>query len=252
MPWGTSLGAAALDPDGTVRGSTGRDHHDDDREEYHCGATISTHPWSAGGGVEPLCSSAGDGRYTVARRAADAVTGVKRQPEVGGDQMRRVPGRALWAMAAVLVLATAAACGSGSSSSNNGGGTGGGGGGSAATPVNSSTCKSVVNPNGQLLITSDLPLNGSSSHQTTQMNQAIEMIFEQAGWKAGKYTIAVPALRRLDAAGGDVGLDDVLGERQRVRSGPVGHRQHRHVQLGLRRARGPGAEPGSSLARSPW
>ena len=103
--------------------------------------------------------------------------------------MRRAPGRALWAMAAVLVLATAAAaCGSGSSSDN--GGTGGDGGANAATPVNSSTCKSVVNPDGQLLITSDLPLNGSSSHQTTQMNQAIEMIFEQAGWKAGKYTIA--------------------------------------------------------------
>jgi branched-chain amino acid transport system substrate-binding protein len=103
--------------------------------------------------------------------------------------MRRVPGRALWVTAAVLVLATAAACGSGSSSDNNGG-TGGGGGGSAATPVNSSTCKSVVNPDGQLLVTSDLPLNGSSSHQTTQMNQAIEMVFENAGWKAGKYTIA--------------------------------------------------------------
>ena len=103
--------------------------------------------------------------------------------------MRRVPGRALWALAAVLVLATAAACGSGSSS-NNGTGGGTGGGGSAATPVNSSTCKSVVNPSGQFLVTSDLPLNGSSSHQTTQMNQAIEMIFEQAGWKAGKYTIA--------------------------------------------------------------
>ena len=103
--------------------------------------------------------------------------------------MRRVPGRALWALAAVLVLATAAACGSGSSS-NNGTGGGTGGGGSAATPVNSSTCKSVVNPSGQILVTSDLPLNGSSSHQTSQMNQAIEMIFEQAGWKAGKYTIA--------------------------------------------------------------
>ena len=91
--------------------------------------------------------------------------------------MRRVPGRALWALAAVLVPATAAACGSGSSS-NNGTGGGTGGGGSAATPVNSSTCKSVVNPSGQLLVTSDLPLNGSSSHQTTQMNQAIQMIFE--------------------------------------------------------------------------
>ena len=86
-----------------------------------------------------------------------------------------------------LVLATAAACGSGSSSG--GGGTGGGG-GKAATPVNSSTCKSVVNPDGQLLIVSDLPLNGSSSHQTTQMNQAIELVLEQNNWKAGKYTLA--------------------------------------------------------------
>jgi branched-chain amino acid transport system substrate-binding protein len=100
--------------------------------------------------------------------------------------MRRVPGRALWATAAVLVLATAAACGSGSSSG--GGGTGGGG--NAATPVNSATCKSIIHPEGEFLITSDLPLNGSSSHQTTQMNQAIEMTLEAAGWKAGKYTLA--------------------------------------------------------------
>ena len=34
---------------------------------------VSSHP---GGGLEPLCSSAGDGRYTVARRAAKAVSGV--------------------------------------------------------------------------------------------------------------------------------------------------------------------------------
>ena len=33
---------------------------------------------------------------------------------------------------------------------------------------------------GKYLITSDLPLQGSSSHQTTQMNQAIEMILEAA------------------------------------------------------------------------
>ncbi len=103
--------------------------------------------------------------------------------------MRRVPGRVLWATAAVLVLATAAACGSGSSGGG-GGNTGGGGGGAGATPVNSSTCKPIQNPSGKLLIVSDLPLNGSSSHQTTQMNQAIQMVLEQAGWKAGKYTLA--------------------------------------------------------------
>ncbi|HYX86270.1 MAG TPA: branched-chain amino acid ABC transporter substrate-binding protein [Gaiellales bacterium] len=100
--------------------------------------------------------------------------------------MRRVSGRVLWASAAVLVLGVAAACGSGSS--GGGGGTGGGGGG--ATPVNSSTCQSVQNSSGKYLITSDFPLNGSSAHQTKQMNQAIAMVLEQNNWKAGKYTLA--------------------------------------------------------------
>jgi branched-chain amino acid transport system substrate-binding protein len=101
--------------------------------------------------------------------------------------MRRVSGRAMVAAVAVLGLAVAAGCGSGSSSGGTGGGSGGG---SGATPVNSSQCKPIQNASGKLLITSDLPLNGSSSHQTNQMNQAIELVLQQNHWKAGKYTLA--------------------------------------------------------------
>ena len=102
--------------------------------------------------------------------------------------MRRVTGRAVVAAVAVLGLAVAAGCGSSGSSGGTGGGSGGGG--SGATPVNSSQCKPIQNPSGKLLITSDLPLNGSSSHQTNQMNQAIELVLQQNHWKAGKYTLA--------------------------------------------------------------
>lgn len=61
---------------------------------------------------------------------------------------------------------------------------------SAATPLPSATCSPVQNPSGNLLIASDLPLQGAGRSQTVQMTKAIAFAFSQAGWKAGNYTIA--------------------------------------------------------------
>jgi branched-chain amino acid transport system substrate-binding protein len=61
---------------------------------------------------------------------------------------------------------------------------------SGATPLPASSCSAIQNPNGQYLIASDLPLQGSGRAQTVQMTKAIAYILKQHGWKAGKYTLA--------------------------------------------------------------
>jgi branched-chain amino acid transport system substrate-binding protein len=60
----------------------------------------------------------------------------------------------------------------------------------AATPLPAATCSAIQNPSGNLLISSDLPLQGAGRAQTIQMTKAIAFVFSQAGWKAGNYTIA--------------------------------------------------------------
>jgi branched-chain amino acid transport system substrate-binding protein len=61
---------------------------------------------------------------------------------------------------------------------------------SGATPLPASSCSAIQNPSGNLLIASDLPLQGSGRTQTQQMTRAIKFIFAQHGWTAGKYTLA--------------------------------------------------------------
>jgi branched-chain amino acid transport system substrate-binding protein len=61
---------------------------------------------------------------------------------------------------------------------------------SGATPLPASSCSSIQNPGGKVLVASDLPLQGSGRTQTLQMTRAIKFIFSQHGWKAGNYTIA--------------------------------------------------------------
>ncbi|HET9323764.1 MAG TPA: branched-chain amino acid ABC transporter substrate-binding protein [Gaiellaceae bacterium] len=82
---------------------------------------------------------------------------------------------------AVLALA-AASCGG---DDNNGGGGGGGGGAVEALP--SASCgpirKGSEDP--EMLIASDLPLQGANRALTTQMADAIEYMLEQQDWKAG-------------------------------------------------------------------
>ena len=61
---------------------------------------------------------------------------------------------------------------------------------SGATPLPASSCSAIQNSSGQILIASDLPLEGSGRAQTSQMTRAIKFIFNRHGWKAGKYSIA--------------------------------------------------------------
>jgi branched-chain amino acid transport system substrate-binding protein len=61
---------------------------------------------------------------------------------------------------------------------------------SGATPLPASSCTAIQNASGNLLIASDLPLQGSGRTQTLQMSRAIKFIFQQHNWKAGKYTLA--------------------------------------------------------------
>jgi len=61
---------------------------------------------------------------------------------------------------------------------------------SGATPLPASSCSAIQNASGNLLIASDLPLQGSGRTQTLQMTRAIKFIFQQHNWKAGKYTLA--------------------------------------------------------------
>ncbi|MGZ4335579.1 MAG: branched-chain amino acid ABC transporter substrate-binding protein [Gaiellaceae bacterium] len=61
---------------------------------------------------------------------------------------------------------------------------------SGATPLPASSCSAIQNGSGQILVASDLPLEGSGRTQTSQMTRAIKFIFSQHGWKAGKYSIA--------------------------------------------------------------
>ncbi len=59
-----------------------------------------------------------------------------------------------------------------------------------ATPLPASSCTAIQNPSGNLLIASDLPLQGADRTQTEQMTKMIAFVFGQAGWKAGNYSLA--------------------------------------------------------------
>ena len=61
---------------------------------------------------------------------------------------------------------------------------------SSAKPLPASSCGAITNGGAQILIASDLPLEGSGRTQTQQMTRAISFIFNQHHWKAGKYSIA--------------------------------------------------------------
>jgi branched-chain amino acid transport system substrate-binding protein len=99
--------------------------------------------------------------------------------------MTSVRSRVLLAAAVFALLAVAAGCGGGSSNDT-------GGGGQAGDTVSASTCAKAVG-SGEFTIVSDLPLQGSSSHQTKQMNQAIQLVLEQHNFKAGDHTLQFQA-----------------------------------------------------------
>jgi branched-chain amino acid transport system substrate-binding protein len=68
------------------------------------------------------------------------------------------------------------------------GGGGGGGGGNEAESLPSASCEPIEyqgDGKAELIIASDLPLQGANRSLTTQMAQAVEFILKQHDWKAG-------------------------------------------------------------------
>src|SRR4051812_35119651 len=126
------------------------------------------------------------GNYTPGG-AAVRRQGVKVSTKTEGRLMTSVKSRVLVAAAVFALLAVAAGCGGDSSND-----TGGGGGAQAGDTVSASTCGKAIG-SGEFTIVSDFPLQGSSSHQTKQMNQAIQLVLEQHNFKAGGHTLQFQA-----------------------------------------------------------
>ncbi len=78
--------------------------------------------------------------------------------------------------------------------------------GTAVKPVDSSACGAVQyggSGSAEALIVSDLPLQGDSHRRSTQMNDAIRIVLEESGWRAGKRKVAFQA---CDDSLADTGL----------------------------------------------
>ncbi|HEX3323793.1 MAG TPA: branched-chain amino acid ABC transporter substrate-binding protein [Solirubrobacterales bacterium] len=68
--------------------------------------------------------------------------------------------------------------------------------GPGVTPVNSAACSAIQYGGtgmAQALIVSDLPLQGDSRERSLQMNDAIRLVLEGAGWRAGGLAVAFQA-----------------------------------------------------------
>ena len=113
---------------------------------------------------------------------------------------------ALLALVVGVLALTAAGCGddggdSGAAGSPTGD-TGGGGGGVEALPSSSCGDLQTGDADADVLIASDLPLQGSSRTQTVQMNKAIVQVLEQNDWKAGDLNIGFQECDDATAAAG--------------------------------------------------
>ena len=78
-----------------------------------------------------------------------------------------------------------------------------------------------------------------------QIVAAIRHELDAARLEGRRLQHRLPVVRRRDRPGRQVGLGQVLAERERLRRERRGDRRHRHVQLGLRGDHHPGAEPGA-------
>ena len=105
--------------------------------------------------------------------------------------MRRRTILALLVLLIGVFALAAAGCGGGDD--EGGGDTGGGGGGGGGVEALPSSSCTDVEYEGEgepdVLIASDLPLQGSSRTQTLQMTGAIRYLLEQQNWKAGDFNI---------------------------------------------------------------
>ncbi len=98
---------------------------------------------------------------------------------------------ALLALLLGVLALTAAGCG-GDDDGGGGGGGGGGGDGGGVEALPSSSCTEVeFEGEGEpdVIVASDLPLQGSSRSQTIQMTEAIRQVLSDNGWKAGDVNV---------------------------------------------------------------
>ena len=165
--------------------------------------------------------------------------------------------RAGWLLALLLLaVLVAAGCGGDDddSTSEAGGDTSAtsetSGGGEAAAPLSLANCDDP-DGSGQFTIVSDLPLQGSSRLQTTQMVEAIRYVLEKADYKAGDYTMQYESFDDSTAAAGkwDSAKCSANARTRTPRDKNV-IGVDRHVQLGLRRHRDP--DPQRGRRRWPW
>ena len=80
----------------------------------------------------------------------------------------------------------------------------------------------------QVLIATDMVLEGSSRTQTLQIVEAVRQTLDSAGWKAGAVNVGFQSCARRDGPGRQVGSGQVQPERQRRRRervAPGGDRQ---------------------------
>jgi branched-chain amino acid transport system substrate-binding protein len=115
---------------------------------------------------------------------------------------------ALLALVVGVLALTAAGCGDdggGTTGAAPAGGTDtGGGGGGNVEPLPTSSCGDMQQGDNDpdVLVASDLPLQGSSRTQTVQMNKAIVQVLEQNSWKAGDVNIGFQECDDSTAAAG--------------------------------------------------
>ena len=121
-----------------------------------------------------------------------------------------------------------------------------------ASPVTGARCSPVQNPDGDLLVTSDLPLHGAAAGQAKQMSAAIALVLEKASWKAGGYTIAYQSCDDSTSKAGHWDSDDLRVERQSLRSRSERRRGDRPGELRLRARSSSRTRTGPPKAPSRW
>ena len=106
----------------------------------------------------------------------------------------------------------------------------------AGTDLPTSVCSKIAaggEANPRFLIVSDLPLKGSDIASTHQMVEAIRLVLEQRGYRAGAYTIGYQSCDDSTAQGGGCDRPSLLLEREGLRAEPRRDRHHRLLQLRL-------------------
>ncbi len=112
---------------------------------------------------------------------------------------------------------------------------------SATTPAAGSTGGAAPAPAGALILATDLPLQGASKDASTDTNNAISLLLEQAGGKAGAFDVTMKAYDDSTAAAG--AWDSPRAPRTPAITWPTRRScSHGYVQLWLRQDRGAGPE----------